>query len=442
MCDDDTIMLRFLRFLVRFFTSKLTYVIIFLLLGCVFLYTSYIGNDNRVSVIELIEKENPARTEQLRQLLNRYTPEAQMLGFEYYRKNYPDNALTHYCNDLASNKDSVLACLRMIEMVKSCEGEITDEQLKYLDAMAGQAVKLSAYSTIPSRIERERSEVALSCLANYTDILAHAVNAGGKSRELVLGNSISALMYNILCMDKTTASESDWVLYCAEHEWMSDMMMLLMVTPPSDVVVSSLVDNEELSAAEYLKSAVELCGKYPSMIGLARDIVNEWQQAVKHNQVADIHGNTEAELISRKLPLLYEVYRRYGPEADTIIHKTKISVDELLNFLLLNEKELGEMESADFIHVACSILSSGCKNLAYYAHMQPHFISLYVAVGADTIQEVLSKGAPEGCLYLLSAACSDEDANLNAVAAKNAMAYAKIDPGHAFQLLNNFGHDP
>lgn len=429
------------RTVLRLLTSKSTYVVLCFLAGIVLLYTWFTGSGRQHSIIELIEKENPAKVEQMRQLLSRYPNETQMLGFKYYQKNYDTKALQHYCNDLVANQDSVLSCLQMLNNINAWKGSISEEQLAYLDALAGQAVRMNSNSQ-PDSMEYTRAAVALSCLKSYNDILEHAAKAGADSKDLVMQNSISAMLYNILCMKKNTASKRDWELYCREHEWMTDMAMLLMVTPPSDVVISRQTENVELSSTDYLKSAIELCGKYPSMAKFAREIVQEWQQAVENNMVVNTQGNTEAELIAYKLPLLYEVYRIYGGVADSICTQSGCNVDELLNFLLLNEKELAEFKPIDFIHLASSILSDKNELIAYYAHMQSHFLRLYYEVGADTIREVLSKDAPQGCLYLLSAACSDELGNLNGQAARNAMAYAKKDPGHAFKVLNELGDDP
>lgn len=439
-------MITILNILRHLVFNRFVWVIGLLLLATWCIFSSFTGAEpvakpeDNTDIIALIEKENPDKAGQIRDMKLHYKPEVLSVCYQYYRKMYPEGQVSRFCDDLIGGNVSTQACLQTIEMVRQCGGEISEDQLLFLDAMAAKAIGPAANDK-----EKQANTVALEALKNYTDILAHAHATGGDTARLVRSNAIAAMMYYYLCMNKATASAKDWALYSSEHEWMTDMLTLLLVTEPNEIVVSQHRENVELSQTDYLKGAVELCDKYPTMAQFAEDTVHEWRKAIEENQVADKDGHTEADTQALRLTLIYEIYYAYGKVADIIAAHTYRTPEEILTFLKLNETTLQEFRNEHqehvFIQIACDILKEK-GTIEEHAFMQPHFLRLYYEVGANALHTILAKDPAPGFLYLLSAACSDEQGKLNATAARNAAAYAKIDPGHASQVLNSFGHDP
>lgn len=393
--------IKMLKGLGSLFTNRVTWAVVMLAAAAGLLWYHGFGQES-ISAKELREslaRTNPAALSLFDTATNRYGERNMLCSYEYYRGGCGKDAIRTFGIDLTASASTPQTLARAYALLKAKDKLLPEEQQRQLDV-------LSTIATSPDADLSPNVREATSFLLDESvKALENARREGGKTWEVASRDTMGAMAYHVLCMDKQ--NRTAWETYCQNAEWMSSALFLLYITDSPEIEIAD-AENVETNFPEALIDFVMLCQKYPSMVETLKGTIAEWKEAMQENK---------AEHAASYVPLLMEAYTHYGSQLETLWQRCQIDPKDTLSIILLNRK--------GFANSYCSV--GDVENLFRHggklwdaARVVPEFLSLCHMCAPSDMEKVAGMDVDlAGLCAMVLYAANDNDGNLNAAAVAN-----------------------
>lgn len=415
-----TIIIKLFKGLSALVYSRITWAVTSIV-AAIGLLCCYGFKQESISAKELrdsLTRTNPAALSVYDMAINRYGEQNMLCSYVYYRGAYGKDAIRTFGIDLAAKISTPQTLARAYALLQAKDKLLSEEQQKQLDLLSG--VITSPHADLSANVREATSFL----LDESVKALESARQEGGKTWEVASRDTIGAMAYHVLCMDKQ--NRTAWETYCKNADWMSSALLLLCITDSPEIEVAD-AENVETNFPDALTDFVMLCQKYPSMVETLKGSIAEWKKAMQEDQ---------AEHAASYVPLLMEAYTHYGSQLETLRQRCNIDPKDTLSIILLNRK--------GFAKSYCSVgdiedLYRHEGKLWDAARVVPEFLSLSHMCAPSDLEKVAGMDADidlAGLCAMVLYAANDNDGNLNAKAVANLMRALAIHGRDALEGIN------
>lgn len=413
-----TIIIKLFKGLSTLVYSRITWAVtsIVAAIGLLCCYGFKQGSISAKELRDSLARTNPAALSLFDTACNRYGEQNMLCSYKYYRGGYGKDAIRTFGIDLTSKASTPQTLGRAYALLQAKDKLLSKEQQRQLDV-------LSTIATSPDADLSPNVREATSFLLDESvKALENARREGGKTWEVASRDTMGAMAYHVLCMDKQ--NRTAWETYCQNAEWMSSALFLLYITDSPEIEIAD-AKNVETNFPEALIDFVMLCQKYPSMVETLKGTIAEWKEAMQENK---------AEHAASYVPLLMEAYTHYGSQLETLWQRCQIDPKDTLSIILLNRK--GFAEGYCSVGDVENLFRHGGK-LWDAARVVPEFLSLCHMCAPSDLEKVAGMDVDlAGLCAMVLYAANDDKGNLNAAAVANLVHALAVHGRTALEGIN------